>query len=446
MNSKRPTGADARGKPPASASTPGQPALERDEFLKCEILVLLGILFIAIAFLFDTPRAIWDGSIAILTSPANLLTDYIQLGGPGAAFLNVGMMTLASITLVRASKAELSGPLLAAIFTVAGFSFFGKNLYNSIPIALGVLLYARLSRQPHGRFLLHALFGSALGPLVSELTFNLPLPLAPRLLLGIGSGMIAGFVLPPLASHFLRFHQGFSLYNVGFTAGIIGTFFIAALRAFGVSVEPVSILSSGRNEPFAVLFGLLFTGILLWGVALCRGRLGGYRELLEQSGKLAADFVKISGLGLTLFNMGLLGLLSTAYVLLIGGELNGPVIGGIFTVVGFGAFGKHLRNVVPIFAGVLLANLLNIYDPHSTTALLATLFGTTLAPVAGYYGAGWGIAAAMMHMALVMNLSYLHGGVNLYNNGFSGGFVAAALVPVIETIRQIAAERRRTGS
>lgn len=41
--------------------------------------------------------------------------------------------------------------------------------------------------------------------------------------------------------------------------------------------------------------------------------------------------------------MGLLGLVSTFYVLIIDGSLNGPVIGGIFTVVAFGAFGKHLK-------------------------------------------------------------------------------------------------------
>jgi hypothetical protein len=44
--------------------------------------------------------------------------------------------------------------------------------------------------------------------------------------------------------------------------------------------------------------------------------------------------------------------METAYVLAVGGELSGPVIGGIFYVVGFGAFGKHVKNVWPILAGV----------------------------------------------------------------------------------------------
>ena len=38
-------------------------------------------------------------------------------------------------------------------------------------------------------------------------------------------------------------------------------------------------------------------------------------------------------------------------------------------------------------------------------------------------------------MLLVGNVSFLHGGMNLYNNGFSGGFIAAALFPLLEALR-----------
>jgi hypothetical protein len=40
-----------------------------------------------------------------------------------------------------------------------------------------------------------------------------------------------------------------------------------------------------------------------------------------------------------------------------------------------------------------------------------------------------------MHLTLVMNIGYLHGGVNLYNNGFSGGLVASILVPILEAFQ-----------
>lgn len=405
--------------------------------------LILSLSLMILAFFFNTPSEIWTGNIIILTSPANLITDYFALANIGATLMNAGIMTLTTLILVYATQVKMTGAVVAAIFTVTGFSFFGKNLYNSIPIILGVVLYSRIVRLPFNRFILQALFGTALGPLVSEITFNLGLPLAPSLILGLAAGVLAGLVLPPLSAHFLSFHQGFSLYNIGFTAGIVGMFFIAVLRGFGIEITTVAIVSSGHNRDYSVLLGGLFLSMLLFGLAKNHWRLTGYQALLEQSGKLATDFIAISGLPVTMINMALLGLTTTGYVLAVGGELSGPVIGGIFTVVGFGAFGKHLRNVWPILAGVFLANLFNIHEMNSTTGLLSALFGTTLAPVAGYYGPLYGVIAGMMHMAMVSNISYLHAGMNLYNNGFSGGFIAAALVPLFDAFKQIKSERMK---
>ncbi|HNZ54374.1 MAG TPA: DUF1576 domain-containing protein, partial [bacterium] len=53
-----------------------------------------------------------------------------------------------------------------------------------------------------------------------------------------------------------------------------------------------------------------------------------------------------------------------------------------------------------------------------------------------YYGPLAGIAAGFFHLSIVMNVIALHGGINLYNNGFSGGFVAAFLVPLIDALRK----------
>ena len=103
---------------------------------------------------------------------------------------------------------------------------------------------------------------------------------------------------------------------------------------------------------------------------------------------------------------------------------------------------KHIGNVWPILAGVFLANLLNVHELNATTALLGALFGTTLAPIAGFYGPIYGIVAGVLHMAMVSNISYLHAGMNLYNNGFSGGFIAAALVPLFDMIKQTIADRK----
>ncbi|NCB00491.1 MAG: DUF1576 domain-containing protein, partial [Clostridia bacterium] len=263
------------------------------------LFLFLGLALMGLAFFFNTPTEIWMGSIVILTSPANLITDYFALANIGATLMNAGFMTLTSLVLVRVHQVKMTGAIVAAIFTVAGFSFFGKNIYNSIPIILGVMLYARIVRLPFNRFMLQALFGTALGPLPSEITFNLGLPLAPGLILGFSAGILAGLVLPPLSAHFLRFHQGFSLYNIGFTAGIVGMFFLAILQGFGIEITTVAIVSSGNDLVLAVILGTLFTGMLLFGLMKNNWRLTGYRQFLNQPGKLASDFIMISGATLT---------------------------------------------------------------------------------------------------------------------------------------------------
>ena len=76
------------------------------------------------------------------------------------------------------------------------------------------------------------------------------------------------------------------------------------------------------------------------------------------------------------------------------------------------------------------------YDLSTTGLIISVLFATTIAPIAGTYGALVGILAGMLHLAIVTNIGVLHGGINLYNNGFSGGLVAGFLVPIVDALKK----------
>lgn len=411
--------------------------IEPKERTKYYLLIAFCIGMMGFGFILESPNEIMKGMQIIMTSPGKLLTDYMEVASIGAAFFNGGLVTLLSVIMIHLQKVKFSGPLIAGIFTIFGFSLFGKNLFNTIPITLGVFLYSRLEKRPFSHFLVPSLFGTALGPVVSTLAFGMGFSTLQGILIGYGVGILIGLILPPLSSHFLTFHQGFSLYNVGFTAGIIGMLVVAMLNLFQIEVESISLLYTGNHNILAIIififcFTLLGIGFYYNGMSL-----KGYKKILGHSGKLVTDFILLEGFGKTLINMGLQGILVTCYVLLIGGVLNGPVIGGIFTVIGFSALGKHPRNCIPIFIGVILASLLHTNAIYSTTTILAVLFGTTLAPISGFYGSIYGIVAGFLHMSLVANVNFLHGGLNLYNNGFSGGFIAAILVPIYDTIRNI---------
>ncbi|WP_314065722.1 DUF1576 domain-containing protein [uncultured Vagococcus sp.] len=407
------------------------------EKIKYRLVFLFSLILIGMGLLLDPPLIILKGLWAISISSSVLITDYIQIAGLGAAFVNSGLLTLLSVLLAKLNKVRMSGPLIAALYTMSGFSFFGKTLLNSLPITLGVFLFARLQKKPFSSYIIVNLFGTALAPAVSVVAFGFGLPPFVGMLVGTLVGVVIGFVLPPLASHFLSFHQGFSLYNVGFTAGIIGMVFTAIMRLFNYDISNVNHVSSGNNLLLASFLYASFIGLLVIGWALNERSVKGYSRILKSSGKLVTDFIALEGYGLTLINMGIMGIAATSYVLLIGGQLSGAVLGGIYTVVGFSAYGVHLRNSIPIVLGVYLTSFLTGGDPNSASVLLTTLFGTTLAPIAGYYGPVAGLLAGGLHMALVSNVGFLHGGINLYNNGFSGGFIAAFLVPILDSLVKI---------
>ncbi|MDR2832814.1 MAG: DUF1576 domain-containing protein, partial [Streptococcaceae bacterium] len=342
-------------------------------------------------------------------------------------------------------KVNFTGPIIAGLFTVLGFAFFGKNLLNSMPIIFGVYLYAKLEHKPFSNYMLPALFGTALSPAVSTIMFGKYLPLAQGLLIGTVVGIVLGLVIPPLSAHFLHFHQGFNLYNIGFTAGIVGMLLLALMNKIGFHVETVSILSSGNNFFFASFITGLSLFLIIGGLLLNGMRLIGYGKLTSRSGKLLTNFVELDGVGLTAFNMGVLGLIAVIAIFALGGDFNGPILGGIFTLMGFGAFGKHPKNCLPIMTGVLIASLINPNAIPATNLLLALLFGTTLAPLAGRYGVIAGVFAGFVHLSLVANVGFLHGGMNLYNNGFAGGLVALFLKPIYDAILSIKSRRIKGG-
>jgi len=88
--------------------------------------------------------------------------------------------------------------------------------------------------------------------------------------------------------------------------------------------------------------------------------------------------------------MSLIGNVSRSYVLAVGGELNGPIIGGIFTIVGFGGFRKnHIKKCSADFCRGICCWSFNVSgDSFPTLPLLAALFGnaTLRLLLAAYYG------------------------------------------------------------
>jgi hypothetical protein len=415
--------------PADAAATSAVAPRSRDELLL--ITALFPLAFVVAGLLIDGPSTVWSGLVAILTSRDTLLTDYMGLGGIGAALVNAGLLTLLALLIYWRSGAVIGGPAIACLWLVLGFGLFGKSLLNVWFIVLGVVLYARVKGEPFAKHINTAFFGAALAPIFSEILFSSALPLGATLPLGVATALVMGFVLPPVAASLFKAHQGYTLYNIGFVAGIVGSVTVAVYKSYGFVPDPVFIWSTGNNVLLGSLLAALWGAMAAGAFWLDRDALRHFAGILREAGQSPSDFVTQYGMGAVLLNMGLTGAIGTLYVLAVGSELNGPTIGAIFTIVGFAAYGKHPRNILPVMLGVFLASMMKDWNAADPSAVLAALFGTTLAPIAGRFGWHWGLLAGFIHSSVVQTVGQLHGGLVLYNNGFAAGLVAAVLVPVI---------------
>ena len=427
-----------------------KPILKKQMNRQYYYLFGLSVMLMILAFVIESPKFLVSGMMTILGSPSQLFTDYMEIASVGSTLLNVAIMLGISIYSYKKLEIPLNGTVIGSLGMLAGFSFFGKNLFNSIPFMIGVWIYTKVTKQNYRNYVIVGLFGSALGPLISFLAFSGVLPQGWSVLIAYALGIFIGFILPQLSTQFLGFHQGFSLYNVGFTAGIIGMVVLGFMNAFGIEVETRTLTST--QSPL-ILYQLLigFCVILIvtsFYLHFKKKEKYHFKLLLKLSGRLPSDFVEMTNLATVTLNMSIIGFILLGYVLMNGGQLNGPIVGSIIGVMSFGAFGNQVKNTVPVLVGIMIGSYLTGVEPTSTSALIAAIFGTTLAPVSGYYGPLAGMIAGFVHITLVSHVVVMHGGLNLYNNGFAGGFVAAVLVPIFEIfegIRQEMKERKAEG-
>lgn len=390
------------------------------------------------ALCLDSPLGIWRGLMDIMTSRSLLVTDYMAVGGPGAMLMNGALAGLFGLALMYLSGVRPSGAIIMALWMTVGFGFFGKNIFNMLPLVLGVWLYARAQKKPFTEYSLASLLVATLCPVVSEVAFGdviINHGPVPDIILSVIIGVISGFLFPIVSSFTVRVHDGYNLYNMGFSGGLIAMFLIAGFKAGGLEIHTAQFWAGDMNVQMAALLYILCVMLIAGGFVLGRGKdhAAAMKRIVRSSGRLVSDYYSLYG-ETAYINMGLLGIFATTVVLAIGGDINGPTMGGVLTIMAFGCFGKHLRNIVPVMAGALAAIFANVTDTRAPVNLLALLFSTGLAPIAGQYGIIWGMVAGFIHVNIVIHAGYMTNGLNLYNNGFAAGFVAMLLVPVINAL------------
>jgi hypothetical protein len=399
------------------------------------VLLTIYIFMLIYGICIDTPHNIGVGLKNFIVSYDNLVSDYIEIGGIGATLVNSSVISILIIGVLYVTGVKPNGSTIMSLWLITGFSMFGKNLTNIWPIIFGGWLHSKIKKESFLNYSLVTLLSTTLAPVISQISLDGKFSIFIGIVIGTIVGIAIGFIMPAISASCMRFHGGYMLYNVGFAGGILGISISSLLKGIGIDSHPQLLWNTTNSLQLTILLTIIFLFLIVLGIILGVDNKMKMKKMNGHTGRLLTDFYSLYG-ETAYINMGIIGLFSTILVLIIGSDINGATIAGIFTIVGFGAVGKHIKNIVPIMAGCIIGALISVHSINQPGIVLAILFGTCLAPLSATFGWPIGILAGILHVNIVLVLTPIHGGLNLYNNGLAGGFVAIILIPVITAFKR----------
>jgi hypothetical protein len=181
-------------------------------------VLVLSIGFMGVSFLLH--RQVYRPWLKLLQSPGNLPSDFYKEFGLAATLFNVGTIGLFSLMLVIAFNFQLSGPMIAGVFTFMAFGSYGKHIQNVSPVITGLILATLIPGFSLTNF----------GPSIAVFFVGALAPVSGKF--GIFYGMLAGFIHLLIAPQALALQGGFDLYNNGFTAGLVAGIVVVVAQQF----------------------------------------------------------------------------------------------------------------------------------------------------------------------------------------------------------------------
>lgn len=401
----------------------------------------------------------------IIISPCPLVTDYFEVGGLASAMFNAGACGMACVLFMMFLKGESHANTLAGYFLVVAHCFYGLNFLNMWPCFLAPFIYLRFRKLSFKRNLHICMFATSFAPFISELLFRYTqkqyVPgkcslTAEGIALTVLFALLLGFVVPAILPGAKAWHKGYNLYNGGLAFGIFGFFVYNFMyKTMGIPFPERIVLSNPLYEQFErsfhlygnCFFILLFAACIGTGFLLNGRSFKGFSRLMKDTG-YSSDFAEKYGMPLCLVNIGCIGLLFLLYInfciaTTTGSGFTGPTIGVLLAALTFSAMGQHPRNIWPILVGYQLLFMVATFLCHmngreitwslSTQAYInGAAFATGICPIVGRYGVRAGIIGGFLCASICTATSALHGGLVLYNGGFTAGITVLILLPVLE--------------
>ncbi len=431
-------------------------------FLKVFFLFVSWCFIIAAICMPDRAQML-SGFGKILTGTCKISTNYFELGGFAATFLNMGFVGLFCTILCCLPGAKPNNVTTLGVLLTIGFGSWGINPLNMIPTILGVCLYCLVKREKLGAMSNAMMYSTGIAPLISDLLFRYPgTEYIGFNWIGLGLalfiGLIIGFFLPAGLAHAPNIHKGFDHYSAAVPIGMTAFFLRTVLYnvVLGWKIGDLSNLSTLAAPETAswmiinifcgVVFGLFIVFALLMG---CKPK--DYWQLLKDSGH-GVSFTSKYGNAPFLMNAGVFGLFLLLYFNLTGGPATGMTFGIIFCMLATCNSGSHPGNVWPIMVGYVLTSVVFgwLYQGEGDFALtvgnqsimIGLCYANGMSPISGKYGFGAGILAGALHYLLVTAVPDLHGGFCLYNGGFTAALICLLFVPQLEKFCKTKEERK----
>ncbi len=434
--------------------------MDESKFLKL-FFAFFSLCFLIAAPMMPDRATMFSGLWQILSQPSKVSTNYFAVGGYGATFLNMGLVSLISTLLFVVLKAKATNVSTLAVILTVGFGSWGINILNIWPTILGVALYCLVKKEKLGANVNAMLFSTGIAPLITDLMIRYPYGEVIGFNgMGIGLAMLVGlaigFFLPAGLAHSPKVHKGFDLYSAALPIGMTAFLLNATLyKTMGVAL-PAAPDAAGLQVASAltvnvfcgVVFGLCIVIAFFMG---CKPR--DYWRLLKDP-ELVLNFSGTYGNATFLMNVGVYGLFILGYYNLIGASFNGVTFGIIFCMLACCNSGSHPANVWPIMLGYVVASLvcgwISSMIPGASFAgainaqaiMVGLCYANGLSPISDKYGWRYGFLAAVLHYLLVTSVPNLHGGFCLYNGGFTAALICLMLVPELERFFRTKQERK----
>ncbi|MCL2816538.1 MAG: DUF1576 domain-containing protein, partial [Oscillospiraceae bacterium] len=218
------------------------------EYFPFMLILAINVGFFALAFIAERPDEVFGGFLRIIQSRSILVTDYIEIGGVGATLLNVSIVGILGVIMLLRLGIKPNGLSIMALWMSFGFAFFGKNVFNMLPLTIGVWLFSRYCKVPFSNFYLSAMLVATLSPTISEIAFLGRFSRPVEIIAGVLLGFFVGFIFPVISADSVKVHSGFNLYNMGFAGGLIATMLATIFKSLlGLEIEPAGYWGTGNK-------------------------------------------------------------------------------------------------------------------------------------------------------------------------------------------------------